>query len=479
MKDVFFDDLRALIDALDKAGNLKRINGAHWNLEIGTINEILALQNGPSALFDKIPDYPKGYRVLSNVFQNEKGQKIAFGMDEQASSTEIIKDWADKFMRFKPLPPKYVSTGPIMENVISGQDINILKFPVPKWHEMDGGRYIGTANCVISKDPDEDFCNVGTYRQMVQNENTLNIYSSPGKHFTIMRDKYWGKGRDCPVVLSFGQDPLLLGFAMITIPWGMSEFEAAGFFKRRPIEVIKGPLTGLPIPATAEIAVECLMSPGEEMVEGPFGEWTGYYATGARKSPIAKIKAIYHRNDPILHGQPPVPPPANTWFPIPVHTAPTLWNNLVAASLQGIKGVYIHGPGNRPMCVISIQQKYIGHAKQVATVAAGLLTGGACVGKWIIVVDDDIDPSNFEQVWTAICLRADIENSIDIVRGYLNSSLDPSLSPEKKASGDITTAKVIINACKPWHWKDKFPRPINVSEKLIQEAKKKFSDALK
>jgi 4-hydroxy-3-polyprenylbenzoate decarboxylase len=175
MKEVFFDDLRALIDALDKAGNLKRIDGAHWNLEIGTINEILALQNGSAALFDKIPDYPKGYRVLTNAFQNQKGQKIAFGMDEQASSTEIIKDWADKFMKLKPLPPKYVSTGPIMENVISGQDINILKFPVPKWHEMDGGRYIGTANCVISKDPDEDFYNVGTYRQMVQNENTLNI----------------------------------------------------------------------------------------------------------------------------------------------------------------------------------------------------------------------------------------------------------------------------------------------------------------
>lgn len=479
MKDVFFDDLRALIDALDKAGNLKRIHGAHWNLEIGTINEIFALTNEPAALFDHIPDYPEGYRVLSNVFQTQIGQRIAFGMDEQALSTEIIRDWADKFAKFKPISPEYVSTGPVMENVITGEDINILKFPVPKWHEMDGGRYIGTANCVISKDPDEEFYNVGTYRQMVQNENTINVYSSPGKHFTIMREKYWAKGRDCPVVVSFGQDPLLLGFAMITLPWGMGEFEAAGFFKGRPIEVIKGPVTGLPIPATAEIAVECLMPPGEEKVEGPFGEWTGYYATGAKTCPVAKIKAIYHRNDPILHGQPPVPPPANTWFPIPVHTVPTLWNNLVAAGLQGIKGVYIHGPGNRPVCVVSIEQKYMGHAKQVATVAAGLLTGGACVGKWIIIVDDDIDPSNFEQVWTAICLRADIEDSIDIVRGYLNSALDPSLSPEKKASGNITTAKVIIDACKPWHWRDKFPKPINVSERLIQEAKKKFPDVFK
>lgn len=479
MKGVFFDDLRSLIEALDRAKNLRRVDGAHWNLEIGTINEVFALRNGPALLFENIPDYPKGYRVLTNVFQTEIGQRIAFGMDEIASRIEIIKDWAEKFTKFKPISPRYVPDGPVMENVISGDDINILKFPVPKWHEMDGGRYIGTANCVISKDPEEDFYNVGTYRQMVQSEKAINIYSSPGKHFTIMRDKYWKMGKDCPVVVTFGQDPLLLGFAMISLPWGMGEFEAAGYFKGRPIDVIKGPVTGLPIPATAEIAVECLMSPGEETVEGPFGEWTGYYATGARACPLAKIKAIYHRNDPILHGQPPVPPPAYTFFPIPVHTAPTLWNNLLASGLQGIKGVYIHGPGNRPICVISIEQKYLGHAKQVATVAAGLLTGGACVGKWIIVVDDDIDPSNFEQVWTAICLRADIEESVDIVRGYLNSGLDPSLSPEKRASGNITTAKVLIDACRPWHWRDRFPKPINASERLIEEVKRKFPDLFK
>jgi len=476
MKGVFYDDLRTLVEALDRAGHLRRVYGAHWHLEIGAIHEILALRKGPATLFDRIPDYPTGYRVLTNVFQTEPGQRIAMGMDEEASRTEIIREWADRLARFKPVPPRYVSEGPVMENRMGGEEIDLLKFPVPHWHEGDGGRYIGTANCVISKDPDEDFYNVGTYRQMVQNENTLSLYSSPGKHFTIMRDKYWARGEDCPVVFTFGQDPLLLAFAMITLPWGMGEFEATGFFKGKPVEVVKGPMTGLPIPATAEIAVEAVLKPKDEKVEGPFGEWTGFYAMGARPCPVARVLAIYHRNDPILQGQPPVPPPGHTWFPIPVHTAPTLWNNLVAAGLQGIKGVYIHGPGNRPICVISIEQRYLGHAKQVATVAAGLLTGGACVGKWVIVVDEDIDPSNFEEVWTAICLRADIEKSVDIVRGFLNSGLDPSLSPEKKASGDITTAKVLIDACKPWHWREKFPKPIHVSKELVREVQSKFPE---
>lgn len=478
MKDVFYDDLRGLMDTMEKAGNLKRVSGAHWDLEIGTISEMIAMRGGQATLFEDIPDYP-GYRVFTNVVQSEVGQRIAFGLDDKLSPTEIIKNWSARFENFKPVPPKFVSSGPIMENVITGDDVNILKFPVPKWHQDDGGRYIGTANCVITKDLDSDYYNVGTYRCMVQNEKTINAYSGFGKHATLMRDQYWDNGKDFPVVVTFGQDPLLLGFSMMSLPWGRGEFEATGFYKGRPVEVVKGPVTGLPIPATAEIAVECLMTKGEEMVEGPFGEWTGYYGSVPKSFPIAKIRAIYHRNDPILQGQAPVPPPAHTWFPIPLHTVPTLWNRLIAAGLQGIKGVYIHGPGNRPLCVVSIEQKFLGHSKQIATAAAALLSGGAAVGKFIIVVDDDVDPSNLEEVLAAVCMRCDIEKSIDIVRGYQNSPLDPSLSPDKRERAEITEAKMLIDACIPWHWRDRFPKSAKASEKLKQAAMKKFSELFK
>lgn len=478
MKDVFYDDLRSLMDAMDKAGNLKRVSGAHWDLEIGTLSEMIAMRGGQATLFDDIPDYP-GYRVLTNVVQNQVGQRLAFGLDEELSPTEIIKNWSARFEDFKPVPPEFVASGPVMENVITGDDVDILKFPVPKWHDGDGGRYIGTANCCITKDLDSDYYNVGTYRCMVQDEKIINVYSGFGKHATIMRNQYWDRGKDCPVVVTFGQDPLLLGFSMMSLPWGQGEFEATGFYKGRPVEVIKGPVTGLPIPATAEIAVECLMTKGEEMVEGRFGEWTGYYGSVPKPFPISRIKAIYHRNDPILQGQAPVPPPAYTWFPIPLHTVPTLWNRLIAAGLQGIKGVYIHGPGNRPLCVVSIEQKFLGHSKQVATVAAALLSGGAAVGKFIIVVDDDVDPSNLEAVLAAVCMRCDIEKSIDIVRGYQNSPLDPSLSPDKRERGEITEAKMLIDACRPWQWRDKFPKSAKASDRLVEAAMEKFAEVFK
>jgi UbiD family decarboxylase len=121
------------VDAREKTGKLERVNGAHWDLEIGTISEMLAMRSGPATLFENIPDYA-GYRVLRNVVQNQLAQRIAFGMDEGGSAIEILKEWTDKFESFKPVPLKYVSTGPFMENLITVKDLDILKFPLPKWH---------------------------------------------------------------------------------------------------------------------------------------------------------------------------------------------------------------------------------------------------------------------------------------------------------------------------------------------------------
>jgi UbiD family decarboxylase len=74
----------------------------------------------------------------------------------------------------------------------------------------------------------------------------------------------------------------------------------------RPVEVIRGPLTGLPIPAHAEVVIEGEMPPPEveSHLEGPFGEWPGYYTVGSKgaadEQPVIRVKAIYYRNDPIL-----------------------------------------------------------------------------------------------------------------------------------------------------------------------------------
>jgi len=467
-----FDDFRSFIEKLDEIGDLEEVRGADWDLEIGGITEMVALRQGPALLFDEIKDYPKGYRLASNVIMTPSRQKLAFGFPEGFSNLDVVREWKDKFNQYKPVPPVKVEKGPVMENMKTEEEVNVLEFPVPKWHHRDGGRYIGTGVVNITRDPDDGWVNCGTYRVMVQDEKTLAFYASPGKHATMIREKYWSGGKPCPVVMCFGQDLLLFAMSGTGLPWHMSELEAAGYLKNRPLEVIKGKVTGLPIPAAAEIAIEgfAALPSVSGRPEGPFGEWTGYYASGARTEPVVDVKAVYYRNDPILHGHPPVPPPANSWWPIPIHTASRLWNRLDVIGIPGIQSVYVHGPGSRIVSVISIKQMYLGHATQVGAVAISLLSGGACTGRYAIVVDEDIDPSNWDEVMWAVTTRCDPEKNIQIVKGFLSSPLDPMLSPDRRAQGDFTTAKVIINACRPYHWMKDFP-PVN---KATEELKNKI-----
>ena len=475
------NDLREFLAELEKHDQLKMVKGAHWDLEIGTINELMAEQKGPSLLFDEIVDYPPGYRVAANILYQRLPQLLTFGFSDQASDMEVIRDWKNRWAGFHPVPPVTVNTGPIMENVLSATDIDLFKFPVPRWHTLDGGRYIGTGDLIITKDPKEDWINIGTYRVMIQDRDVLSFYVSPGKHAAIMREKYWAKGQDCPVVMVFGPPPLLLGLSVMPLPWGMSEYDMAGYLSGAGIEVVIGEETGLPIPANAEIAIEGFAPPPrlESRPEGPFGEWTGYYASGSRNEPIVKVKKVYHRNQPILVGHPPVKPPVSSFFPIPIHTAAWLWNQLELAGMVGIQGVYVHGPGNRVVAVISILQKHLGHARQVASIAAGLLQGGACTGRYVVMVDEDIDPSNLEEVLWAVSTRTDPETAIHVVPGFLTSPLDPILSPEKREKGEILTAKVLIDACRPYHWIKNFPAINVASPELRSQILSKWSNLFK
>ncbi|MFC2013942.1 UbiD family decarboxylase [Chloroflexota bacterium] len=470
------DGIRTLIQKLDETGQLKRVEGADWNIEIGAISNLMDEHPGFALLFDKVKDYPEGYRLVSNILDTTFAQRFIYNIPQGLSNIEVIRYWKDKWSTYKPAPSAEVKTGPVMENVITGDNINILKFPVPKYHELDGGRYIGTGVVTITRDPDEGWINCGTYRVMVHDGKTLGFYVSPGKHANLMRQKYWAKGENCPVVMCFGQDPALFDMSNTKLQWGMSELDMLGYLKGEPVEVIKGHVTGLPIPATAEIVIEGFSPPPEldSRTEGPFGEWTGYYASGARTEPVVYIKAIYHRDNPIIHAHP-VSRASSFWYPPPLHTSASLWNRLERAGSQGIQAVWMHGYGYRTTPVISIKQGHLGHAKEVATLAASLTTGGAFAGKFTIVVDDDVDPTSWNDVWWAICTRCNPENQIDLTKGFLTSPLDPCVPPDKRAKGDFTQTKVIIDACKPYQWFKEFSLECKVSDEMKKRTMEKWN----
>ena len=297
-----YKDVREWIQKVGEMGELKVIEGADWNLEIGAISVLASKhkENSPALLFDKIKDYPAGYRILVGFFESLKRSALTTNLPLDITREGFIQAWRERLARPASIPPRTVSTGPVMQNVIKGDDIDLFKFPVPFWHERDGGRYIGTGHVVITRDPDEDWVNVGCYRVMVHDRNSMGMNISPGKHGRMHRQKYFDRGKACPVVCCFGVDPLLHMIATRPEPYGKSEFDAVGGIKGEPVEVIDGEFTGLPIPAHAEIAIEGEFLPDQGKEEGPFSEWTGYYASGEKFEPLIKVHRLYHRNDPII-----------------------------------------------------------------------------------------------------------------------------------------------------------------------------------
>src|SRR4051812_28520999 len=125
-------DLRVFLDEVRSAGELEEISGAHWNLEIGALTELFAEQTPtPALLFDDIPDYAKGFRVLSNVLFSPLRQSLALGVAPDSRGTPLVQEIKNKLAALRPLAPVEVNDAPVLQNVVSGDAVNVLKFPAP------------------------------------------------------------------------------------------------------------------------------------------------------------------------------------------------------------------------------------------------------------------------------------------------------------------------------------------------------------
>jgi UbiD family decarboxylase len=468
-----YTDLREWITEVDKMGELTRLDGVDWDLEIGALTEVAGRGTSCSALlFDNIKDYPKGYRVLVGMIESLKRAALTTNLPTDITRDGFIAAWKERLNHPALIPPRFVDSGPVMENVFTGNQIDVLKLPVPRWHDRDGGRYIGTAHVVITQDPDEGWINMGVYRVMVHDGDRLALYISPGKHARIHRQKNFDQGKPLKVAMAFGEDPLLFLLAARALPWGSQELDYAGGIKGFPIDVIRGEFTGLPIPAAAEIAIEGEVSPDELKEEGPFGEWTGYYASGERKEPVLKIKSFMHRNDPIITGAPPFRPQAGADNCPALLRAAFIMDSLEKAGVPDVRDVACHQ--NRFFTAVSIKQRYPGHAKQAAIIASQCQTG-AYLSRYIVVVDEDIDVSDINDVLWAICTRVDPDKSIDIVRRCWSGPLDPIIPKAEKGF----SSRAIIDACRPFEWMKDFPPVSGASKELKEKVLTKYGRAIK
>jgi UbiD family decarboxylase len=473
---VRYRGLREWIEYVDRMGELLRVNGAHWDREMGSITQMLT-ENGrgaaPAVLFDEVPGYPKGYRTLYGQFSTIRRVALTLGLPlEYENKADVVQAYHERMSNMSLLKPRLVRDGPILENVMTGDDVDVLHFPVPLHHDRDTARYIGTADLVITRDPDSDWYNLGAYRAQVYDGRTVGCQITEGKHGRIHRDTYFERGQSTKMAIVCGQDPLLYLLSASPLPRGISEYDFAGGIRGEPIDVIEGPYTGFPIPADAEIVLEGEAVPGNVKPEGPFGEWMGYYSDDVVPRPYLDVKTVLYRNNPILTCAPQHKPVDETGLLKGIAGAAEIWKALEAAGLPDILGVWNHegGPATR-FTVIQIRQRYPGHSRNVLHVASNCIAG-AYNGKWTVVVDEDVDCSDLDQVLWAMCTRFDPVTDIDTIQKAWSSGRDPMAMP-----GNFNN-RILVDACIPYDRKLRgtFPHVVEVSAETRAQMKAKFTE---
>ena len=476
-----YQDLREWIAEADRLGELRVVTGASWQQDIGLACTLMKYSDdNPALLFDEIPGHRKGFRVLAGIFGGKR-KNMTLGFPPGLDKVALSEAWAEVYSHDAAalIPPVIVDDGPVFENVLTGDDVNILDFPSPLWHEDDGGRYLGTGCYDVTRDPDDGWLNLGTYRIMVIDEKHVGYNTAPGKHGRVHLEKHAARGDRLPVVMVVGGDPMAFLMGGYEVPSGVCEYDVLGGLRGKPVELVRGRVTGLPFPANAEIVLEGYVDPKELVPEGPFGDWCGSYTEKGRLRPSCEVVAIYHRNDPIILGFPPQHLPDEYSRFRAITRSALLRKNIIAAGVPDVKAVWCHEVGgSRMLTGVSITQRYPGHAKQAGHIASQC-HAGAYAGKWVIVVDDDIDVTDLEEMMWAAVTRCDPATEIDFIRNAWSSPADPRISPEDRAKGNFTNSRMIIDACRPFHWRDEFHKSTKPSEELLALAREKFSYLLK
>jgi len=465
-------DLRDFINMCEKARQLKRIKAeVDWNLEISHVSKLVEGKGGPALLFENVKGYSSP--VFTGAFATTQRLGLILGKGTDLSMIQLTKEWMNLVIR-QLIPAQEQKDGPIFENIIENEKADVYMFPSPKFYELDGGRYFGTTVFLVMKDPETGEVNLGTYRMQVLDKKTLGVQILKGKRGDIILKKYQKMGKKMPACAIIGGDPLrlLAGAAMVS---RASEYDVVGSLRGSPVEIVRGRLSGLPIPAHAEIVLEGEIDPEILREEGPFGEFIGYY-TDELIQPIPKptleIKRIYHRNNPLLWETSAGRPVTDVHMLLSFTQSAMLWTELARMEIPGIKYVYMPPEAaGRFWAIVSVEQMYPGHAEQVGAAVIATNTASYCC-KGVIIVDHDIAPDDLPRVWWALGTRFNPVRGTQVINRGRSTPLDPALEP---GTDKLITSRIILNATIPFEWKVK-PTEIRLSEAMLGRVKARWKE---
>lgn len=470
-------DLRDWLALIEQHGELHRIDTlVDPAEELAAVTFMATRQLGAKALlFEQFDDNPFGARVLANMLGSSKERyALAMGIDPAMRTRDMITA-TSRITRQRMAPVKVDKrAAPVNEIVLRGDDIDLTRLPVPTFWPADGGPFIGTGSITMTADPASGRINVGVYRQQLHGPRRVGLSFVPGRHGLSDCAAAWARGEPAEVVAAYGIDPVLMMVGSQRYAADESELDVAGGIMRSPVELTDGEVVKLPIPARAEMVIEGLVYPGDEEVEGPLGEFHGFYSGKPSRKPVIEVEALHMRKRPIMTAALMATyPSCEIGAYQAIMRSARIQDNLADMKVPGIQAVYCHPAAASANClvVVSLRQMYPGHASQALALTAHC-PAATYYTKWIVAVDEDVDPTSFDEVMWAMSTRCNPAGDLDVLRNTMSFRADPSLAPEVKPFG----SKVLVNACTPYQHRASAPARTALRESIYTRVKSRWQD---
>ena len=437
-----YKDLRDFIGFLEGKGQLKRIKTpVRCELEIAEVCDRVVKKGGPALLFENVEGYD--IPVLINMYGTEQRMAWALGVERLDDLVERVHHVLGlmqgppqgvmakmktlmELREMASFQPKVVKSGPCQEMVVTGEDVDLNRFPILKCWPMDAGRYI-TLPLVMTKDPETGTRNLGTYRIQVYDARTAAMHWQTHKvgthHYRVGGEK--GLER-LDVAVALGGDPATIWTGSAPVPPEMDELMVAGFIRQEGVELVKAKTVDLEVPAHAEMVIEGYVVPGDEAVEGPFGDHTGYYSM-ADTYPVFHVTAITHRRDPIYPTIIVGRPPMEDYFMGKV--TERVFLPVIRTVLPEVVDINMPAEGVfHNLVILSIKKEYRGHARKAVYGLWGL--GLMSLAKSIVVVDHFVNVHDLSEVTWRVTNNIDPAQDVFFASGPVDDLDHASPTPK-------------------------------------------------
>ncbi|GLF97037.1 bagremycin/ferroverdin biosynthesis UbiD family decarboxylase BagN/FevL [Streptomyces yaizuensis] len=303
-----FGDLRGYLEALEALGDLKRVKRTvSPDLEAAAISRLSYERRSPAPLFESVAGVAQGFRMFGApaALSSAAGKPLArialsVGLPASATASDLVEHLV-RTRSVTPLPPRPVARAdaPCKQHVLLGDDATLDRFPVPRVHDFDGGRYVNTWGIIIARTPDGRWTNWSIARVMMIDGKHMTGMVLPTQHIGMVWQEWVRIGEPMPYALVQGGAPAIPFVGGIPLPAGVDEAGYIGALHGEPLDVVRCETVDLMVPAGAEVVIEGHLSVGRDAREGPFGEFAGYSTTETSMQPVYTIEAITHRDDPV------------------------------------------------------------------------------------------------------------------------------------------------------------------------------------